>query len=48
MADKTGLEFEEPRVVELWLLAKKANFSDVELTSFKVRQFVLLVIRAPN
>lgn len=30
-------EFTEPRVIQLWLLAKKANFSDVELESLKVR-----------
>ena len=29
-------QFEETRVSDLWRLAKKANFSDIELQSFKV------------
>ena len=31
------MEFSEPKVIELWLMAKKANFTDVELESIKVK-----------
>ena len=33
-------EFEEPKVMELWMLAKKANFTEVELVSLKVRTVI--------
>ena len=29
-------EFEDEKVLQLWLLAKKANFTEVELASLKV------------
>lgn len=32
-----GLEFEEPRVIDLWDMAKSANFTEKELESFRVR-----------
>ena len=31
-------EFEEPRVIDLWDLAKSANFTEKELESFRVRK----------
>lgn len=30
------LEFEEPRVIDLWDMAKSANFTEKELESFRV------------
>ena len=29
-------QFDDPKVIELWLLAKKANFTQLELDSFEV------------
>lgn len=31
-------EFEEPRVIDLWDLARSANFTEKELESFRVRR----------
>lgn len=31
-----SLEFEEPRVIDLWDMAKSANFTEKELESFRV------------
>lgn len=31
-------EFEEPRVIDLWDLAKSSNFTEKELESFRVRK----------
>lgn len=32
-----SVEFEEPRVIDLWDLARSANFTEKELESFRVR-----------
>lgn len=32
------LEFEEPRVIDLWDMAKSANFTEKELESFRVSE----------
>lgn len=31
-------EFEEPRVMDLWDLARSANFTEKELEAFRVRR----------
>ena len=36
-------EFVEPKVLQLWTAAKKANFTDVELESFRVSTLVLRI-----
>lgn len=33
-----SVEFEEPRVIDLWDLARSANFTEKELESFRVRR----------
>lgn len=36
-------EFKEPRVIELWEMAKRSNLSEDELDSLKVRFFAYVV-----
>ena len=40
-APSSDYDFTEPNVIDLWLLAKKANFSTEELDSLKVRPLLL-------
>lgn len=35
------LEFEEPRVIDLWDMAKSANFTEKELESFRVSRIAV-------
>ena len=41
-SDDETIEFQHPKVVELWQMAKQSNFSERELTSFKVRHSIYL------
>ena len=34
--DSKDVQFSDPKVIELWIMAKKSNFTEVELSSFKV------------
>lgn len=36
------LEFEEPRVIDLWDMAKSANFTEKELESFRVSRIPVI------
>lgn len=36
-----SLEFEEPRVIDLWDMAKSANFTEKELESFRVSRILV-------